>query len=74
MVDTSQSGYMQVVNTRDAAKLLHIIIDNHVAPGTIIHSDEWAVYNRIGSLSNVSSHSTMNHSVTFVDTATGTHM
>ena len=52
MVDTSQSpalGYMQVVNTKDAAKLLPIIIDNHVAPGTIIHSDEWAVYNCIGS-------------------------
>ena len=75
MVDTSQSpalGYMQIVNTRDAATLLPII-NNHVAPGTIIHSDEWAAYNHVGRLSNVSSHSTVNHSVTFVDTTTGTH-
>ena len=63
---------MQIVNTRDAATLLPII-NNHVAPGTIIHSDEWAAYNRVGRLSNVSSHSTVNHSVTFVDTTTGTH-
>ena len=75
MVDTSQSpalGYMQIVNTRDAATLLPII-NNHVAPGIVIHSDEWAAYNRVGCLSNVSSHSTVNHSVTFVDTTTGNH-
>ena len=75
MVDTSQSpalGYMQIVDRRDAATLLPIIND-HVAPGTIVHSDEWAAYNRISSLPNVGSHSTVNHSVTFVDPATGTH-
>ena len=75
MVDTLQSpalGYMHIVNTRDAATLLPII-NNHVAPGTIIHSDEWAGYNRVGRLSNVSSHSTVNHSVIFVDTTTGTY-
>ena len=75
MVDTSQLpalGYMQIVNTRNAATLLPII-NNHVAPGTIIHSDEWAAYNCTGSLSNVSSHSTVNHSVMFVDPATETH-
>ena len=63
---------MQIVNTQDSATLLPII-NNHVAPGTIIHSDEWAAYNRIGNLPNVGSHSTVNHSVMFVDTTTGTH-
>ena len=63
MVDTIQSpalGFMQVVHMQNAATLLPII-NNHVAPGTIIQSDEWDAYNRIGSLPNVGSHSTVNH-------------
>ena len=75
MVDTSQSpalGIKQVVHSRDAATLVSII-NNHVAPGKIIHSDEWAAYTRIKSLPNVGSHSTVNHSLTFVDPVTGTH-
>ena len=63
---------MQVVHTQNAATLLSII-NNHVAPGTIIYSDEWDAYYRIGSLPNVGSHSTVNHSLTFVDPLTGTH-
>ena len=57
---------------QDAATLLSII-NNHVTPGTIVHSDEWAAYNRIGSSPNVGSHLTVNHSLTFVDLVTGTH-
>ena len=66
------TGVMQVVHTQDAATLL-TIINNHVAAGTIVHSDEWAAYNRTGNLPNVGSHSTVNHSLTFVDPVTGTH-
>ncbi len=75
LADTSQSpalGYMEVVHQRDAATLLPII-QAHVAPGTEVHSDQWPAYNQVSSLSNVSTHNTVNHSVTFVDPTTGTH-
>lgn len=75
LVDTSTSpalGYMEIVPRRDAATLLPII-NNHVAPGTIVHSDEWRAYNQVATLPNVSSHATVNHSMTFVAPTTGTH-
>ena len=76
LVGTSHTpalGYMKVVAQRDAATLLPII-QAHVAPGTIIRSDhQWAAYNQVLSLPNVGSHSTVNHSITFVDPITHTH-
>ena len=62
---------MEIVQRRDVATLLPII-RAHVAPGTVIHSDEWAAYNRVGNLPNVSSHSVVNHSLHFVDRDTHT--
>jgi hypothetical protein len=70
MVDTSQQpalGYMEVVQQRDALTLLPII-QAHTAPGTTIHSDQWAAYSP-----GIAAHNTVNHSLNFVDPVTGTH-
>ena len=51
LVDTSQApalGYMEVVQRRTATTLLPII-NSHVAPGTIVHTDEWRAYSQIPS-------------------------
>ncbi len=55
MLDTAHAparGYMQVVQNRTAATLLPII-NTPVAPGTIVHTDEWSSYSCILSLPNV---------------------
>ena len=73
MVDVSHSpalGYVQVVHQRDAATLLPII-QQHTKPNTEVHSDEWAAYNNVASLPNVSTHKTVNHSLHFKDPLTG---
>ena len=75
LVDTSTRpalGFMQIVQARDAATLLPII-QQHVRPGTIIHTDQWRAYNQVSSLPNVTSHSAVNHSINFVDPVNGTH-
>ena len=75
MVDTSQSpalGVMKIVADRSAATLLPIM-QQHLRSGTTVHSDQWAAYNRVQRLSVVASHSTVNHSLHFVDPTTGVH-
>ena len=56
----------------DATTLLPII-NRHIAPGTTVWSDQWAAYNSVASLSNVNRHTTVNHSIEFVNTVTGVH-
>ena len=70
LVDVSQQpalGYMELVSRRDAQTLLPII-QAHVLPGTIIYSDEWAAYNQVQNIPNVTAHAIVNHSLHFVDT------
>lgn len=73
MVDISHTpalGYMEVVGKRDAATLLTV---QHLHPGTVVHSDEWAAYRHVQQLPYRTQHCTVNHPVTFIDPTTGTH-
>ena len=75
LCDTSHSpalGVMCIVPNRSAQTLLPII-QQHVRTGSVIHSDEWAAYRRVQQLQPVSAHNTVNHSLHFVDPATGVH-
>ena len=75
MVNTSHSpslSYMQIVPRRDSATLFPIA-QSHIYPGTIIHTDQGSMYNRLSTVPGVASHGTVNHSVEFVDSTTGVH-
>ena len=75
LCDTSVSpalGVMCTVPDRTAQTLLPIIT-RHVRPGSEVHSDQWAAYNSVQQLQPVSAHHTVNHSLHFVDPATGVH-
>jgi len=75
MVNVSHSpalGYMQVISILNAA-IVFPIIEQHVHPGTVVHSDEWAAYHQVQQLPSVKHYSWVNNSLTFVDPITGTH-
>ena len=56
---------MEVVPSRDPNTLLPII-QTHTAPGTTIHSDQWRTYNSVSTLTGVTAHRVVNHSLHFV--------
>lgn len=60
-----------VVETRDADTLLEVI-SQHVATGTIVHTDLWRGYSRLADRLDVTHH-TVNHSREFVSAVDGTH-
>ncbi len=76
MVDTSRTpalGLLRIVPNRTRAILLPII-QQHILPGTTIHSDDFATYRTaVGQLPNVAHHGIVNHSLNFVDPGTGVH-
>ena len=69
---TPARGYFQVVERQDAATLLPIV-QTCLLPGTEVHTDDWAAYNRLIGLPNVSGHQVVEHAHTFVDPRTGVH-
>ncbi|CAL4099480.1 unnamed protein product [Meganyctiphanes norvegica] len=73
IVDTTCTpaiGYMEIVETNDAASLLPMIL-KVVQPGSIIRSKEWRAYRKIQCLSNTDG--TVNQSLNFVDVDTSEH-
>jgi transposase-like protein len=58
------------VPSRKAEVLLPLIKD-HIAPGSVIHSDCWKAYQQINK--SIYQHHVVNHSKNFVDPDTGTH-
>ena len=75
MVGTSQSpalGVMVTVQDRSAQTLLPIM-QQHLRPGTIVHSDSWAAYRNVQQLPPVVQHGIVNYTLNFVDPVTGVH-
>ena len=60
----SKQGFVRLVDDRSAATLIPII-QQVIAPGTHIMSDEWASYRQLASLGYT--HTTVNHSQHIVD-------
>ena len=73
IVDTSQQpalGYMAMLSSHDDS----YIISRHTQQlGEQCTQDQWAAYNRVQTLGNVAAHSTVNHSLHFIDPVTGVH-
>jgi transposase-like protein len=62
---------MQIVERRDSETLLGLI-QEHVQTGSIIYSDEWRAYCRLGEIGF--EHSTVCHKYHFVDPVNNVHI
>lgn len=73
---TERIGFLQFVEDRSCVTLLPII-ENHVLPGSEIHSDSWAAYmgGAIPAIPIIPPyiHKAVNHTQNFVDPVTGAH-
>ena len=63
--------FAEIVENR-SSDTIRDVISRHVAMGSIIHTDCWRGYSWLQDSSDYS-HFTVNHSVEFVDSATGVH-
>ena len=63
--------FLVEVQQRDAATLLPIT-STYIRPGSIVYSDEWRAYSQLATTTGCQ-HNTVNHSLHFVDPATGAH-
>ena len=63
-----KKGFLVPVPRRDAATLLPSI-QQWVLPGTTVHSDMWQAYNQLAAIGY--QHGTVNHTLHFIDPATG---
>jgi len=68
---TTKEAFLVEVERRDAATLLPII-QQRILPGSTIWSDQWAAYRGIERVTGMA-HSSVNHSLHFVEPGTGVH-
>lgn len=69
--ETGERFCLSVPNRK--AETLLPLIEDYVEPFSIIHSDCWKAYDKIGELDGCYTHQTVNHSEHFVDPITGAH-
>lgn len=63
--------FVEVVDRRDSETIVDVL-GRHILPGSVVHTDCWRGYSGIVEAIDVS-HETVNHSVGFIDHATGVH-
>lgn len=68
--NTKKAFILPVPNRR--TETLLPLIEQYVAPGTVIHTDCWRAYDVLRQHENYT-HKTVNHSQNFVDPASGVH-